>query len=105
MPAMKTLTQFSGGEVRGALDAKARLTAEGVPPESLTERLGEAVGMKDERLQRLVGALEAVADRAPRVRLVRVFAAEEAPKGAVKIGELNYLIDLQPEAARPGGRD
>src|SRR4051812_4231881 len=110
---MKTLTEFSGSTIRGAAEARGRLATEGVAAEQMTERLGTELAVSGDKLARLVEALEAVGDKAERVRLVRVFAAEEQPPGAKKIGEFNYVIDLQPDMralpgrseGRRGGRD
>src|SRR5260221_2379 len=64
---MKTLTQFSGGEGRAAIDARTRLVAEGVAPDAMADPLGA-----------------------------------QAPKGGVKGGGANYVIDLQAGPARGG---
>src|SRR4051812_39822765 len=98
---MKTVTEFSGATILRASQARAKLQSEGVEAEALAERLGAEVAVTGDRLARLVDALEAVGDKAERVRLVRVFAAEHEPKGARKIGEFNYVVDLQPEV-KPG---
>src|SRR5207302_1638615 len=85
--------------------ARARLVIEGVPAEQMSERMAGEVGIPQDRIARLLEALEALGDKAERVRLVRVFAAEHQPPGAKKVGEFNYVIDLQPEALPPGRGD
>ncbi len=101
---MKTVTEFSGFTIKSAAQARAKLVGEGVAPEQLSERLGVEINVSGDRLARLAEALDAVGVEAERVRLVRVFAAADEPRGAKKIGEFNYLIDFQPQAgsSRPG---
>jgi hypothetical protein len=103
---MKTVTEFSGSTLKQAAAAKAKLVGEGVAAEQLAERLGADVGVTGDRLARLVEALEAAGDQVEKVRLMRVFAATDEPKGAKKVGEFNYLMDFMPsmQPAR-GGRD
>ena len=102
---LRTVTEFSSLTIRQATEAKAKLVGEGVAPEQLGEKLGEAVGVTGDRLARLVEAVEAVGDRAARVRLVRVFGGEAEPRGGVKVGEHYYVVDLQPDAGGGGRRD
>src|SRR5689334_20804589 len=101
---MKTVTEFSGSTLKTAAAAKAKLVGEGVAPEQLSERLGADVGVTGDRLARLVEALEAAGDQVEKIRLMRVFAGTDEVKGAKKIGEFNYLVDLQPsmQPARGG---
>src|SRR5579862_3393311 len=87
---MKTITEFSSSNLRAAAQARAKLAAEGVAAEAMTERLGAELNVTGDRLARLVEALEAVGDKVERVRLVRVFAAPDEPKGAKKVGEFLY---------------
>jgi hypothetical protein len=103
---MKTVTEFSGSTLKQAAAAKAKLVGEGVAPEQLSERLGTDIGVTGDRLARLVEALEAAGDQVEKIRLMRVFAGTDEVKGAKKVGEFNYLVDLQPsmQPAR-GGRD
>jgi hypothetical protein len=101
---MKTVTEFSGSTLKQAAAAKAKLVGEGVAAEQLPERLGAELSIVGDRLARLLEALEAAGDQVERVRLMRVFAGTDEPKGAKKIGEFHYLIDLQPSMA-PAGRD
>src|SRR5207247_1666346 len=93
----RTVTEFSGTTIQKAAEARAQLQGEGVADEQITERLGEAMGVGGDRLARLSEALQAVGERAARVRLVRVFLGEHEPRGAVKVGEFNYVLDLQPD--------
>src|SRR6478735_6542598 len=105
---MKTITEFSGSTLRQAAQVKVRLTGEGVAAEQLGEQLGADIGVTGDRLARLLEAVEAAGDKVEKVRLVRVFAATDEPKGAKKIGEFNYLLDLVPDARAMhggGGRD
>lgn len=101
---MKTITEFSGSIVRSGVAAKARLESEGLEGDALTERLGQELGLAGDRAARLREALDVVGAKVDEVRLVRVFAGEDQPKGATKAGEFNYLVDLLPKAA-PQGRD
>jgi hypothetical protein len=101
---MKTITQFSTLEIKHAAAARAALVEKGTPPEQIAEALGPEVGMKGERLLRLVECLEAVGERVDRVRMVRVFAGEDEPRGARKIGEHFYLLDEIPTPQRDEGR-
>src|SRR5205807_637331 len=100
---MKTITEFGSSTIRAAAEARNKLVAEGVAAEAMSERLGVDLGVSGDRLARLVEALEAVGDKLERVRLVRVFAATDDPKGAKKIGEFQYLVDLQPDARAARG--
>ncbi|MCA1665275.1 MAG: hypothetical protein LC659_13600, partial [Myxococcales bacterium] len=101
---LRTVTEFSSLLIRQASDAKTKLVGEGVTPEQLGEKIGEAIGVVGDRLARLVEAVEAVGERATRVRLVRVFGGESEPRGGVKVGEHFYVVDLQPDAGGGGGR-
>jgi len=60
----------------------------------------KATGTAGERLDRLRDALKAVGNQADRVRLVRVFPAEEPVAGAKKIGEFQYVVDLMPHSMK-----
>jgi len=60
----------------------------------------KATGTTGERLERLRDALKAVGNQADRVRLVRVFQAEEPVPGAKKIGEFQYVVDLMPQSMK-----
>ncbi|HEX8953184.1 MAG TPA: hypothetical protein VF945_15120, partial [Polyangia bacterium] len=102
---LRTVTEFSSLTIRQASEAKAKLVGEGVAAEQLGEKLGEAIGVTGDRLARLIEAVEAVGDRAARVRLVRVFGGESEPRGGVKVGEHYYVVDLQPDAAGGGRRE
>jgi hypothetical protein len=66
----------------------------------LDEAVAKATGTTGERLDRLREALKAVGDRADRVRLVRVFPAEEPVPGAMKIGDHQYVVDLMPQSMK-----
>src|SRR5690242_13050514 len=101
---MKTITEFGSSTIRAAAEAHKKPVGEGVAAEAMSERLGTERGGSGDRVARLVEALEAVGDRIERVRLVRVFASPDEPKGAKKVGEFHYLVDLQPDA-RPGRGD
>lgn len=111
---MKTLTEFSGLTIQRAAAARAQFLADGVAADALSEAMGTALTLSGDRLSRLLEALEAVADAAAKVRLVRVFAGEAAPAGAKKVGEFHYVIDWQAAPAKTvdqrhargkGGRD
>ncbi len=100
---MKTITEFSALTIRQAAQLKATLTTEGVAPEAEAERFSAELSLTGDRLARLIEALSAVGDKADRVRLVRVFAGDAEVKGATKIGEFNYVVDLQPNVQAGGG--
>src|SRR5438309_4845628 len=102
---LRTVTEFSSLLIRQASEAKAKLVGEGIAAEQLGEKIGEAIGVVGDRLARLVEAVEAVGERATRVRLVRVFGGESEPRGGVKVGEHFYVVDLQPDAGGGGRRD
>ncbi|MFL5361771.1 MAG: translation initiation factor 2 [Myxococcales bacterium] len=67
---------------------------------ALDEAVSKATGTTGDRLERLREALKAVGGRADRVRLVRVFSAEEPVQGATKIGEHYYIVDLMPQSMK-----
>ena len=68
--------------------------------EILDKAVAEATGTDGDRLARLRDALRAVGRQAERVRLVRVFGAEEQVQGAKKIGEHQYMVDLMPQSMK-----
>jgi translation initiation factor IF-2 len=68
--------------------------------EILDKAVAEATGTNGDRLARLREALRAVGRQAERVRLVRVFGAEEQVQGAKKIGEHQYMVDLMPQSMK-----
>ena len=103
MRAMKTITEFSGGTLRGAAQTRDRLKAEGVGDEALPERVSQELAVTGDRAARLIEALSVVVDRADRVRQVRVFAGADEPKGAKKIGEFSYLVDSVPDMRQSAG--
>ncbi len=100
---MKTITEFNGVALRGAHEALQKLRADGVADDQLNEQLGAALNVTGDRLARLVEAVQAAGADPSRVRLVRVFAAEHTPRGSVRVGEFNYLIDLVPGAGAGAG--
>jgi translation initiation factor IF-2 len=67
---------------------------------ALDEAVSKATGTTGDRLARLREALKVVASRADRVRLVRVFPAEEPVQGATKIGEHYFVVDLMPQSMK-----
>ncbi|HZR07706.1 MAG TPA: translation initiation factor 2 [Myxococcales bacterium] len=68
--------------------------------ETLDKAVGEATGTTGERLDRLREAVKAAGRQADRVRLVRVFGAEEEVQGAKKIGGHQYVVDLMPQSMK-----
>jgi hypothetical protein len=68
--------------------------------EALDKAVAEATGTTGERLDRLREALKAAGRQSDRVRLVRVFGAEEPVAGAKKIGEHQYMVDLMPHSMK-----
>ncbi|HEX9603744.1 MAG TPA: hypothetical protein VF973_08310, partial [Myxococcales bacterium] len=66
----------------------------------LDEAVAKATGTTGERLERLRDALKAAGNQAERVRLVRVFPADEVVPGAKKIGEFQYVVDLMPQSMK-----
>jgi hypothetical protein len=71
----------------------------------LDEAVAKATGTKEDRLSRLRDALKVVGGKAERVRLVRVFAGDEAVPGATKIGEHQYTVDLMPQSMKQVFKD
>jgi hypothetical protein len=67
---------------------------------ALDEAVSKATGTTGDRLERLREALRVVGSRADRVRLVRVFSAEEPVQGATKIGEHYFVVDLMPQSMK-----
>jgi translation initiation factor IF-2 len=67
---------------------------------ALDEAVAKATGTSGERLERLRDALKAVGNQAERVRLVRVFPADEPVQGAKKIGDFLYMVDLMPQSMK-----
>jgi hypothetical protein len=67
---------------------------------ALDEAVSKATGTTGDRLLRLREALKVVGSRADRVRLVRVFPAEEVVQGATKIGEHYFVVDLMPQSMK-----
>src|SRR5262249_26372016 len=63
---------------------------------ALDEAVGNATGTSGDRLARLREALHAVGKQADRVRLVRVFSAEEPVAGSPKIGQHPEMGHLMP---------
>ena len=68
--------------------------------EILDKAVAEATGTTGDRLARLREALQAAGKQTDRVRLVRVFGAEEEVAGAKKIGEFQYIVDLLPHSMK-----
>ena len=77
MRAMKTITEFSGGTLRGAAQTRDRLKAEGVGDEALPERVSQESAVTGDRAARLIEALSVVGDRADRA--ARRCACSPAP--------------------------
>ncbi|MCA9677969.1 MAG: hypothetical protein KC464_23290, partial [Myxococcales bacterium] len=98
---MKTLTEFSSIVIRRAAEARAARAAEGLEAEALVAAVAGDLGVNEERVARLLEAIEVVGDGLDRVRLVRVFQGEQAPLGAVTKGEFHYVID---RVATGGGK-
>jgi len=65
----------------------------------------EKLGIKEDRLARLMEALDVIRDRAENVRLVRVMSGEDPPPGAKKQGDFYYLVDLLPRPEQRRDRD
>ena len=68
--------------------------------EILDKAVAEATGTTGDRLARLREALKVAGRQSDRVRLVRVFGAEEEVAGAKKIGEFQYIVDLMPHSMK-----
>src|SRR5439155_7619918 len=80
---------------------KAELEAETTAVKELLDKaVSEATGTSGERLDRLREAVKATGRQAERVRLVRVFGAEEQVQGAKRIGEHQYVVDLMPQSMK-----
>ena len=80
---------------------KAELEAETTAVKELLDKaVSEATDTSGERLDRLREAVKAAGRQAERVRLVRVFGAEEQVQGAKRIGEHQYVVDLMPQSMK-----
>src|SRR5207248_9451872 len=80
---------------------QAELEAETTAVKELLDKaVGEATGTSGERLDRLREAVKAAGRQTERVRLVRVFGAEEQVQGAKRIGEHQYVVDLMPQSMK-----
>lgn len=98
---MKTITEFSGSVLREA----ARLRGEAAEG---TEQPYAALGLAEDRLARLLEALDVAKDRVADVRRVRVMQLAEGeapPHGAVKHGDHVYLIEFPVAGSQSRGRD
>ena len=85
------------GQPKAELEAETETTA---VKELLDKAVSEATGTSGERLDRLREAVKAAGRQAERVRLVRVFGAEEQVQGAKRIGEHQYVVDLMPQSMK-----
>jgi len=89
-----------------AAAARAPKTEPEEAPESeavkaaLDAAVAAATGLSGNRLSMARDALKAAGRRISDVRLVRVFAPDEAVPGAKLIGEYQYLVDLSPTTMR-----
>ena len=90
---MKTLTEFSGVIVRKAHQVRSQGAADGKDEAALSESVGAAVGMKGDRLARLIEALQFV-KQADNVRQIRVYQGEKGPAGCQTVGEYHYVLEL-----------
>jgi hypothetical protein len=95
-PGGATQAEINADE-QGPLKTEAETSA---VKELLDKAVSDATGTTADRLERLREALQAVGKQAERVRLVRVFAGEEAVPGAKKIGEHQYIVDLMPHSMK-----
>jgi hypothetical protein len=117
---MKTITEFSGFTLKDALKKYAELSS-GEPaktPEEISQAMGEAFKLQDEKLKLFLAALEMVKERNERLKRVVVMTLaenEKAPHGAEKREEHFFLPEFFPEPfgtkkkfegkGRHGGRD
>ena len=83
------------GQPRAELEAETSAVKE-----LLDKAVADATGTSGERLDRLREAVKAAGRQAERVRLVRVFGADEQVQGAKKIGEHQYVVDLMPQSMK-----
>src|SRR5207249_7303741 len=83
----------------GPMKAEAEAETSAVK-EILDKAVADATGTSGDRLARLREALKAAGRQAERVRLVRVFGAEEPVAGSRKIGEFQYVVDLMPHSMK-----
>jgi hypothetical protein len=68
--------------------------------EILDKAVADATGTTGDRLARLREAVRAAGRQTDRVRLVRVFGAEEDVAGSKKLGEFQYVVDLMPQSMK-----
>ena len=66
----------------------------------LDDAVAKATGCSGDRLVMLRAAVKAVGRRAGDVRVVRVFGVEEQLRGALVIGERQYIVDFLPSSMK-----
>jgi hypothetical protein len=108
-PATEHPADASQTETTAAADETAR--APSAEPDktraAIETKVAAITNLSGDRLSRLCDALVLFHRQADRVRLVRVFAAAEAPPQARKLGEFAFVADflVQPHQATHGHRD
>lgn len=94
---MKTLTEFAVVTLKNALQKKQELTTAGKTAEELPAAMGEALKLEGDKLTYLMGALEALGEKAhndlKRIVVSSLNEGESAPSNAKLIGEKYYTVE------------
>ncbi len=99
---MKTLTEFAGVILRNAAKIREEQAAAGLQGEELNAAVARELGFGEDRMQRLLEALEvAGSGKLDSVRLVRVYQGEDAPPNAKAVGEFRYVVDRLGKVRSP----
>ncbi len=96
---MKTLTEFSGFQVKAALQKEAELVKEGKAAEEIPAAIGEALKVEGDRLKWLGHAMAVAKDRTESLKRIVVLILDEkdkAPVHAEKREEHHYLPEFFP---------
>jgi hypothetical protein len=101
---MKTMTEFNGFQIKGALAKQAELAAAGKTPEEIPAAMGEAYKLEGDKLKFFMNALaHAQAQKHPetikRVLVMSLAEGEKAPHGAAQVEEHYYLAETYPQPA------
>jgi|GEM_PF-5750813 len=76
--------------------------------QSIEKVIEEATGLKEDRLMRMVDTVLLFAAKAKKIRLIRVFKADDAPKGVERLGDFAFLVDyilLPHKEPKKGGKN
>jgi hypothetical protein len=96
---MKTLTEFVAFTLKNAHKAKQELIAAGKTVEELPAALGEALKLEGDKLNWLMGAMEAAGEKMEHLKRVVVWSTnegEKAPAGAKTVGDKHFMVENFP---------